>query len=349
MNRVALALVLAAACSLPPALAQITITHADLEAALSIEGTNTLYATESSAALTALAAQTGANQTWDFTGLTYDPAYVTTVTRVEPPVPGSDDPHLAQATHIFRIESPDSTAYTFQTLSASAATFLGLTSSEVLIRFVPEQITAVLPFTFGTTWTSDYETQFEPNPLPGATFTTQDSIEVVGWGTLVTPAGSTEALMIRTETTTTFSFPPFPPTVTTSAQVLFTAYGLLNANVFLPSSGPASGNYNVYDAAVAAQPSAEIVLAAQLDAVAPNPLRSGDAAQLTFSLPTATPVRLDVFDTLGRRVATILDGAVQTAGRHQTTWTIRDLVSGVYVVRLTAGGQSSSRRLTLLR
>lgn len=329
-----------------PASAQITITHADYEAALSIDGTNSLYATESSAALTALAAQTGANQTWNFTGLTYDPAYVTTVTRVEPPVPGSGDPHLAQATHIFRIESPDSTAYTFQSLSASAATFLGLASSELLIRFVPEKTTAVLPFTFGTTWASSYETQFEPGSAPGITLTTEESNAVVGWGTLVTPAGSTEALMVRTETTNTISVPPLPPIVTTSTQVLFTAYGRLNANIFLQSSGPASGNYNVYDAAVAAEPPAEAVLAARLDVPAPNPLRSGDAAQITFSLPTDAAVRLDVLNALGRRVATILDGA-QAAGRHQVTWPPGTLASGVYLVRLTAGMQTAFRRLTL--
>lgn len=332
-----------------PASAQITITHADYEAALLIEGTNTLYATESSAALTALAAQTGANQTWNFTGLTYDPAYVTTVTRVERPVPGSGDPHFARASHIFRIESPDSTAYTFQTLSASAATFLGLTGSGVLVRFVPEKISAVLPFTFGTTWTSNYETQLEPSLLPGITLTTQDSIEVVGWGTLVTPAGSTEALMIRTKTTSTVSFPPLPPTVTTSAQVLFTAYGLLNAEVFLSPTGPASGNYNVYNSGgTAGEPAAGPFDAAQLDAVAPNPLRSGDAAQIAFSLPTAAAVRLDVLDALGRRVATILDGA-QAAGRHQATWGPGDLASGVYLVRLTAGEKTAFRRLTLTR
>ena len=350
MNRQLLRILPVMMCFALQASAQITVTHADYEAALSIEGTNHLYPTQSSAALIALAAQTGGNQTWDFTGLAYDPEYVTEVTRVRPPVPGSGDPHLAQATHIFRVDSPDGTAYTFQTLRASETTFLGVTDSEAWIRFVPEQLTAPLPFTFGTTWVSEFESEFEPNPLPGQTVTTVDSVDVVGWGTLVTPAGSTPALMIRTQTTSTIAFPPFSSTVTTLTQILFTAYGRLNANIVISSGGSAGGNYNVYDAAgTAEEPTGGPLHDVRFDAAAPNPLRTGGTVQFTFALAASGPVRLDVLDVLGRPVATVLDGAMSASEQHKVTWTPGDLAAGVYVARLTAGGQSLTHRLTVLQ
>lgn len=346
MNRLLLPTALVAACFALSARAQITITQADVEAVFT-GGTNTQFGTESSAGLLALAAQTGANQTWDFTGLAYEAGLVNTATPVEPPVPGSGDPHLAQATHILRIVSADSTAYVYEQLDAGSWTRLGVANEQFLVRFVPGQTILELPCTFGTAWTSSYEFLPEP-PFPVGELTVDESSSVVGWGTLVTPAGSTSALMIRTEITNRFVFDPFPPVVTRSTQVQFTSYDELSAYIFIPETGPAIGNYNVYDQTVAVEPPAGTVPVAQLDAVAPNPLRAGDAVPLTFSLPAPVTVRLEVFNVLGRRVAVVLDGAPRPAGRQHATWATRGLAPGVYTVRLTAGGQSATSRANVV-
>jgi hypothetical protein len=79
-----------------------------------------------------------------------------------------------------------------------------------------------------------------------------------------------------------------------------------------------------------------------LEAPFPNPFR--DATTLTFSLPTADQVRLEVFDALGRRVATVEEGT-RSAGTHEVTFTARALPPGLYLVRLTAGSQTATRRL----
>jgi endonuclease/exonuclease/phosphatase family metal-dependent hydrolase len=79
-----------------------------------------------------------------------------------------------------------------------------------------------------------------------------------------------------------------------------------------------------------------------LDAPFPNPFR--DATTLTFALPAPTEIRLEVFDALGRRVATVAEGA-RPAGTHEATFAARDLPPGLYLVRLTAGSQTATRRL----
>ena len=78
----------------------------------------------------------------------------------------------------------------------------------------------------------------------------------------------------------------------------------------------------------------------------PNPA-TGQAA-VTFELDAAQTARLAVYDVLGREVAVLADGA-QAAGAHTVALDASALPAGVYVARLTAGGQSVTRRLTVAR
>ncbi len=58
--------------------------------------------------------------------------------------------------------------------------------------------------------------------------------------------------------------------------------------------------------------------------------------------------RLAVYDPLGREVAVLVDG-VMSAGAHQVTFDGSALSSGIYLVRLTAGSESRTIRMTLLK
>jgi uncharacterized repeat protein (TIGR01451 family) len=80
--------------------------------------------------------------------------------------------------------------------------------------------------------------------------------------------------------------------------------------------------------------------------VAPNPVSA--SARLRYELPEATAVRLQVFDLLGRRVATLADGE-KPAGRHEVTWTGSRLAPGTYFVRLQAGSTAQTQMLRLVR
>lgn len=83
----------------------------------------------------------------------------------------------------------------------------------------------------------------------------------------------------------------------------------------------------------------------------PNPFRT--ATTLTYDLPSASPVRLAVYDILGRRVQILVDER-KAAGRYTVRWNGRgvsgqSLASGIYFVRLRAGDQKITQRLTLVR
>ncbi|MBD3166842.1 T9SS type A sorting domain-containing protein [bacterium] len=67
----------------------------------------------------------------------------------------------------------------------------------------------------------------------------------------------------------------------------------------------------------------------------PNPFNA--VATVQFGLPTTSAVTLRVYNSLGREVATLLDGTLQ-AGVHKAIFNGRDLASGVYLVRMQTAG-----------
>lgn len=78
----------------------------------------------------------------------------------------------------------------------------------------------------------------------------------------------------------------------------------------------------------------------------PNPFNPRTTVR--FDLPAPGPVRIDVFDALGRRVRTALD-ATLPAGRHDAVLEADRLPSGMYVYRLEAAGRSLTRRMVVLK
>ncbi|MFQ5568063.1 MAG: alpha-amylase family glycosyl hydrolase [Rhodothermales bacterium] len=78
----------------------------------------------------------------------------------------------------------------------------------------------------------------------------------------------------------------------------------------------------------------------------PNPFNP--ATTLRYTLPEAGPVRLDVFDVLGRRVAVLAEG-IQPPGTHEVVFEAGHLPSGPYLYRLQAGARVLSRTMLLVK
>jgi hypothetical protein len=78
----------------------------------------------------------------------------------------------------------------------------------------------------------------------------------------------------------------------------------------------------------------------------PNP--SNPSTMISYQIPSAGIVNLVVFDILGRRVATLVNGMKQP-GRYEVALSAANLASGVYFYRLTAGQFAETKKLTLTR
>jgi len=81
--------------------------------------------------------------------------------------------------------------------------------------------------------------------------------------------------------------------------------------------------------------------------VAPNPF--AERARVTLTVPETQPVRVVVYDALGRRVATLHDGGSLPAGEETFTLEAAGLPAGTYFVRAASAGAVRTQPVTLVR
>jgi hypothetical protein len=78
----------------------------------------------------------------------------------------------------------------------------------------------------------------------------------------------------------------------------------------------------------------------------PNPFNP--STTIAFSLPHTSYITLEIFNTLGEKVATLLSGE-HAAGTYETKWDATGNASGIYFYRLKAGSFVETKKLILLR
>lgn len=88
-----------------------------------------------------------------------------------------------------------------------------------------------------------------------------------------------------------------------------------------------------------------------LEQNSPNPFK--DDTKITFNLPYESDVKLEVLDVFGNVVATLVNSKL-SATSHEYDWngldaTGKPAVSGTYIYRLTAGDQTLTNKMTLVR
>ncbi len=90
----------------------------------------------------------------------------------------------------------------------------------------------------------------------------------------------------------------------------------------------------------------ELVTEYKLQPCYPNPFNATTA--ISYQIPEARHVSLQIYDTAGRLVTTLVDGW-REAGEHQVTFDGSGLASGVYLCRLQADKQTTSGKMLLLK
>jgi hypothetical protein len=78
----------------------------------------------------------------------------------------------------------------------------------------------------------------------------------------------------------------------------------------------------------------------------PNPFNA--TTTIRYQLPEASHVRIDIYDELGRKVTTLVNGR-RSAGEHNVEWNASDLASGMYFYRLEIDGYSKIAKMMLLK
>jgi hypothetical protein len=78
----------------------------------------------------------------------------------------------------------------------------------------------------------------------------------------------------------------------------------------------------------------------------PNPFNP--STKIKYDLPKAGKVKIEIFNLLGQKVATLLNEQMP-AGSHEIEFTAKDLPSGIYLYRIEAGSYIDTKKMLLMK
>lgn len=347
--------------------AQITITESFFLDKIGTTETSTLIDLDSTLDLTALVNASGPNQTWDFSGFAAIDTFSLSQTYIQlpsPDVPGSD--LFPDSDFAIELESDTITAevgeevgfFLFSSLSdgyflSQGALTLGDidedgTPDTLITTFSPSSKENPIPLTYEDMWEDSTTTSlsFAGFELPATSADINTSV-VDGWGTLITPVGSFQALRIRTEFTIV-NLVGGPASFTHTDIEFVTAEGVL-ASIFVDSDGSTLGSYSFPEDTMTGTPvEDEIGLPKdfQLSQNYPNPFNP--STTISYSLPVLSDVKLTVYTLTGQEVVTLVN-ATQGVGNYEVSFDAASLASGLYLYRLETGSFSETRMMSLIK
>jgi hypothetical protein len=152
--------------------------------------------------------------------------------------------------------------------------------------------------------------------MQGATSPPRDQRGVIGVGPYTIPAGG-------------------------SITVVFASLGGTNAADIIANA--AAAQVATIPTASEGGPSTSTL---RLEAARPTPVEN--TASVLFSLTDNRQVTLEVYDTMGRRVAVLAEGLL-SAGEHSVVWDATSIPNGTYLMRLAAGSEHVTRPIAIAR
>ena len=138
--------------------------------------------------------------------------------------------------------------------------------------------------------------------------------------------------------------------------------GYPSANINLPSKGSflTSGDFmatypvvgqsqftlSIYGTLAAAEDDNILPERLTLHSAYPNPFNPSTV--ISFDLPDAEMVSLEIFDIAGRQVASLIS-EYMIPGSHQINWNPGNLSSGIYLVNLVVGTETLNQKITFIK
>ena len=85
----------------------------------------------------------------------------------------------------------------------------------------------------------------------------------------------------------------------------------------------------------------------ELQLAGPNPFNP--TTSLNIVIPEAGFVSVDVYNIIGQKVATLVNGYMEASDSYSITWNAGNLSSGVYFARAITSNQVSTQKLMLIK
>jgi len=283
----------------------------------------------------------GANVTWDFSGLDVDTTF--TLTYLDPTTtPMTDSFPTATVAHA------EGSGYAYRSFDATGGYYLGYhMDPDWVVDYQDPEMTFQFPCTYGAQWVDDLFADVGPGP--SWYYAGSINAEADGHGTLILPYG-TFTNVLRLHLTRSYTLEtPWPEDgfyVDTIYYYLHPGTHYPLVEVFTNSSGEESGEPIVTTGVrwlgdPFAGMQAPVAPANTLIAVA-----QGDGlVRLDLSLQTGGAATIDVIDAAGRTVAQDRMGFGAGASSH--TLAVSTLRPGLYIVRMLLNDQQMTTRLVM--
>lgn len=276
----------------------------------------------------------GANQTWDFSALSYTEQHSVLFVPVSSTPNGSAFPGAT----VCQQYDPPNTLYGYTQFSSGAVDALGTDFPGFsTVHFTDPRRSLEFPFTFNDTWTDTFAG--DGTSFGGITSIITGTVDgnADAYGTLVLPYGTfTNVLRVHTHSvTTTVTTPGGTSVVTEDVHLFFkpgTAMELLN----IAQADNSSSALFLTENSIGVEEALTQDIGVD---VMPNP--ATDAISVTYG--AAGAVKLAVYDALGRAVMESDFGRVPP-GIHREQLDVSALSDGQYLLRITtADGQTGHR------
>jgi|GEM_PF-6769436 len=330
--------------------AQISFDRSDFEARIGQTFTFSDFSATDLSGIQALVDLTGSDKTWDFTTIPFaiDSTASNRYVALPATLPGSDDPLVASATFAIEITSGSDTEASFWAYFGLTDTALlgyggaAMVNGTLFKNFFDTPITVnSIPFTFGSTWSSTATQTIVIQGITLTTTTTQTG-NVDSYGTLVTPAGTVDC--IRYELQIDIETAGF---TTTTYSLVYASKSAISAVIVLDASRtPIAASYSTEEGVATGIESvdANIPETFKLYPSYPNPFEA--STTIRFDIAETAPVQLDVYDLLGREVATLVNERL-TPGPYRYVWNATGMPGGIYLYRIKAGAFTDSGSLVV--
>ena len=84
----------------------------------------------------------------------------------------------------------------------------------------------------------------------------------------------------------------------------------------------------------------------------PNPFNP--STTISFTMPAASPVSLNIYNMLGQKVKTLINDSVLSPGTHEIRWDGHDdeerqVSSGIYIYRICTSNEIKARKMVLIK
>jgi hypothetical protein len=342
---------------------QISITQNDL---LSLIGqTHTFADTTHDTADAVDVGNAGPNQTWDFSNLDLSNSNNNITQYMSPEgTPFVDDFPSANMIQKMEMNIEETFGILYIYLRVEENSFrtlgTGIEAENPDTSFVTsgEEYMATLPLTYESTWTETSVDTFEFFGAMNITEEITDSF-VDAWGTITVPAGQFSCLRIRDERTTIIKnmFGGIVLSADTSTGVDYSWVSdetLIIASVS-SEEDPFDPEFSQTYISVLAESKTTALGDEIQPAIArthmlhqnyPNPFNP--VTRIAFDIPRSEHVILEVYNTIGQRIQTVLDRPMST-GSHQVEFNAAQLPSGVYYYSIKAGNYHQVKKMILLR